>query len=298
VRLVGALCAGTCAFLVVATLAGHGDLRLRLPGRARRRRGPGRAVWLRQAGVAVTPLQFWAVSGCIGTVVEMAVWGVAGSAFVGAVPALAAAAWPRTYFARRRNERLGELVRAWPDGIRHVVATTMARGTVHQGLVELARSGPERLAEAFARYPAMARMAGPVAALEVIREELADPTSDQVIERLIVAQEKGQVLAMRVLRDLATSVTADLKATEEMATAALEPRITARVTFISPWIGLVILCAGNSAFADFYASGPGAAVIGFGAVLSVVGMAAVRALAAEPVEARVLGAGARRVAGA
>lgn len=294
-RLLGALAAGVCAYLVVAQLTGHGgDISIRIPGRRRRVR-INRAVWLRQAGVAVTPLQFWAVSFAIGVVVELVVWGIAGSPFVGVVPAVAAALGPRAYFARRRTERLGELVRSWPDGIRHVVATTMARGTVHQGLVELAASGPDRLAESFARYPAMARMAGSLAALEVIREELADPTSDQVIERLIVAQEKGQVLAMRVLKDLATSVTKDLKATEEVATAALEPRITARVTFIAPWIGLIILCAGNVAFADFYASSTGAVVIAFGAVLSMAGMAFVKALAREPVEARVLGAAARSV---
>ncbi len=187
-RGLGAILAGTAVFLVVAYLTGHPvTVRLRLPGR--RRRGPSPAVWLRQAGLEVTPGQFFAVRAGVALVVLVVVWGLTGALFVAAVPALVAGWLPRAYFARRRADRLGEVVRAWPDGIRHLIAAARARGTIHQALVELSRSGPRPLAEAFERYPVLATMAGSVAALETVREELADPTSDAVIEILICAQE-------------------------------------------------------------------------------------------------------------
>ena len=292
-RLLGATAAALAMFLVVETLTGGpGDdpsgLRIRLAGRRRRRRPP-LALWLRQAGVGVTPAQFGVVSAGIGIVVWAAIATLTHSVAVGLVPAIAAGLWPRAYFGRRRQLRMAELANAWPDGIRHLVTITQARGTMHQAVLELARSGPAPLARAFARYPVLARIGGPVEALRSIREQLADPTTDQVIERLIVAHEKGQALTLTILRDLGASLAKDLQAEAEIETEGLEPRITARVAFIAPWIGLVLLCVGDSSFSAFYRSGIGAVVIAAGALLSVTGLAIVRWLAREPEELRVLG---------
>ncbi|MBW3642283.1 MAG: hypothetical protein KY447_05150 [Actinobacteria bacterium] len=284
----GAILAGTAAFVVVAHLSGQQvNIRLRLPGR--RRRGPAAAVWLRQAGLDVTPGQFLAVRAGVGLAVLVVVWGLTGSAFVAAVPALVAGWLPRAYFARRRADRLGEVVRAWPDGIRHVIAAARARGTIHQALVELARSGPAPLAEAFERYPALATMAGPVAALETLREELADPTSDAVIEILICAQEQGQALAIKILRDLAGEVSEDLKALEEIESAGLERKIDSRLTFVIPWFVLVALCATSEAYRGFYRSAGGAIVVVVCGVMSVAGVAVVDRMGRLPRPRRVLG---------
>ena len=48
-----------------------------------------------------------------------------------------------------------------------------------QALNALAASGPAPLQEAFARFPMLSRMLGTVPALEVIKEELADPTKSR-----------------------------------------------------------------------------------------------------------------------
>ncbi|MCA1656841.1 MAG: hypothetical protein LC713_03880 [Actinobacteria bacterium] len=180
-------------FIVVAHLTGHGaDLGIRMPGDRRARRGPSRSVWLRQAEVNVTPTQFRVVSWVLAIVGLVMVWGIAGSLWVGVVPGLVAGRGPHWYYGRRRAERLGRVVAAWPDGIRHIISSARARGTVHQALLELVRSGPAPLAEAFAAYPSMAATAGARPALEVIREELADPVSDQVIEVLMVGHDQGR----------------------------------------------------------------------------------------------------------
>jgi tight adherence protein B len=242
--------------------------------------------------VAVTPAQFVVVSAGLGLIVWVAISALTHSVWVGLVPAVAAGLWPRSYFHRRREARMAELAKAWPDGIRHLVTITQARGTMHQAILELARSGPAPLVAAFARYPVLARIGGPVEALRTIREQLADPTTDQVVERLIVAHEKGQALTLQILRDLGTSLGKDLQAEAEVETQGLEPRITARVVFIAPWVGLVLLCVGDTSFSAFYRTGVGAVVVCAGGVLSVAGLAIVRWLAREPEEVRVLGAGA------
>ncbi len=290
-RALGAILAGTAVFLAVAHLTGYPvTVRLRLPGRPRR--GPSPAVWLRQAGLEVTPGQFFAVRAGVGLVVLVVVWGLTGSVSVAAVPALVAAWLPRAYFARRRADRLGEVVRAWPDGIRHLNATARARGTIHQALVDLARSGPAPLAEAFERYPVLATMAGPVAALETIREELADPTSDAVIEILICAHEQGQALAIKILRDLAGEVSEDLKALEEINSAGLERKIDSRLTFVIPWLVLVALCVTSEAYRGFYRSTGGAIVVLVCGAMSVAGVAVVDRMGRPPRPRRVLGAAA------
>jgi tight adherence protein B len=287
-RLLAALAAGVCAFIVVAHVTGQGErLRLRLPGSGR---PPlSRGVWLRQAGVDVTPLQFWAVSVVVGAAVELVIWAVSGSPFVGLVPAVASGLGPRAYFGRRRAERLRAVVRAWPDGIRHILATTEARTTIHQALLELAATGPEPIAEAFTDYAGMAHLAGPVAALELIREELADPTSDWVIEDLIVAHEQGQAIARQILRELATQISKDLQANDEIKTAQLEPKLTARVAFVIPWLALAAMCASVDTFRSFYRSGAGAAVVALGGILGLGGLALTRYLTRDVSEIRVLG---------
>lgn len=287
-RLLAALCAGICAFIVIAHVTGQGDrLRLRLPGSGTPRLS--RAVWLRQAGVDVTPVQFWAVSVAVGATVELVIWAVSGSAFVGLVPAAASAFGPRAYFGHRRADRLNAVVRAWPDGIRHILATTEARTTIHQALLELAATGPEPIAEAFADYAGMARLGGPVAALELIREELADPTSDWVIEDLIVAHEQGQAIARQILRELAVQISRDLQANEEIKTAQLEPKQTARAAFIIPWLALAAMCASVATFRSFYRSGAGAVVVLVGGALGLGGLAVSRYLTRDVSEVRVLG---------
>lgn len=291
-RLAGGLCAGLAAFLVMAHITGHLRGRVALAPLRRRHRSPSRAEWLRQAGVAVTPTQFHAASGAVAMVVLVLFWSLSGSAFVALVPGVVASQLPRAYFGHRRSVLLGEVVQAWPDGIRHIIATARARGTVHQALVDLSKNGPEPVARAFERYPVLARATGPVPALEMIREELADPTSDRVIEVLIVAQQQGQQTAIRILRDLAAMVTEDLKALEEIRSAGLEQKINSRVAFVLPWLVLVALCLPAGAYRDFYRSPAGAAVVLLGGAMSLGGMAIISALGRPLGEQRVLGAAA------
>ncbi len=100
---------------------------------------------------------------------------VTGTALVAVVPACAAAMLPRAYFGRRRVARLRELQRAWPDGLRDVGASLAAGRSLGHALLTLAETGPQPLRDAFARFPTLSRMLGPVAALEVVKAELATP---------------------------------------------------------------------------------------------------------------------------
>jgi len=287
VRLLAALCAGFLGFCAAGTLLGR-PVRLERS----RSRGPSRTQrrqqWLQQAGARVTAEQFYVSSAAAG-IGAFSVLAVLIDAWtVAIVPGLLCALIPQTYYAHQRRERLAQVVQAWPDGLRDLAASVNAGQALHGAVVSLARSGPAPLRRAFAGYEANARVSGMVPALEHIKSELADPTSDRVLEVLILAKERGARHLGRILDELATSTTADLRANAEIETARLEPKINTRVTASLPWLVLIVICLGeDSAHRAFYAGGGGVVVVAVSAAFTFAGVAWVRVLSRDPVEGRV-----------
>jgi tight adherence protein B len=169
-----ALAVGVACALLAGALMGT------LPAFRVHKRGERRArteTWLQQAGVPLTPTRFVLGSAGAGILALFVLTALTGSLLVAIVPAVALALLPRTYFTRRRRTRLREVQSAWPDGLRDLAASIAAGHSLTQAVTELARHGPEALRHAFARFPGLARVLGTAAALEIVKEELADPTS-------------------------------------------------------------------------------------------------------------------------
>ena len=286
-RLAGALAAAVCAYFGAGLLCGTAP-DLRRPRRPRTALAP-RRLWLAQAGLELAPVQFWAGSGAVGLAGYAVVVAVTGAPAVALLPAVALAGAPRAYFARRRSRRLADLVAAWPDGLRDLIASVSAGRSLRGALVDLAAAGPAPLRAAFARFGPLSAALGVAPALEVIREELAEPTSDRVIEVLVLAHERGGDLVVELLRDQARQVAEDLRVAAEIDAAGLEQRINARAVAVLPWATLVLLTARPGDFRAFYRSPAGAVVVVVGAALTAAGVALATRwgrLAAEP---RVLG---------
>ncbi len=290
-RILAALATGVFAYLLTAALTDRLP-ELRPPARHRGTEVSHRQLWLVQAGADLTPRQFLAGSlvAAMGTFVLLIMLTSTPAAAV--VPAVVVGLAPRAYFARRRSGRLREVQEAWPDGLRDLTASITAGLSLHQAIVALAAGGPEPLRRAFGRYPLLARVLGVVPALEVVKEELADPTSDRVIEVLILAHERGGQILTDILRDLAEATTKDVRALEEIATDSLEQRINARAVFVLPWLVLLVLTAQPGHIRDFYRSPGGLLVVTTAGVLSLVGMWVVGRLSRDPGERRVFGAAA------
>lgn len=283
-RLVAALTTGLAMGMAVALVLG-----LLARPRWRRLRRSTRSDWFLQAGVTATPLQFWVVSAGAGLLTLVGVALLTGSWAVAAFPSLLVAMLPRLYFASQRRKRLGEVRQAWPDGLRDLVASISAGRSLRRGIEDLAESGPLPLRRAFASFPFLARSLGVVVALERIRDEVADPTTDRVIEVLIVAHERGGTIVPAILRDLAEATARDAWAAEEIETAALEHKINARAVFVLPWLVLIAMTARAGPFRDFYGTNLGLAVIVAGGVMSLAGSLLVGRLGRQPDEPRVLG---------
>lgn len=283
-----ALAWGVCAAFAAAAASGL------MPSFAFRKAAPrpeqSRAqLWLRQAGVALTPRQFWVGSAAVGLGAFMLLTFVTGVPVVALVPAGAVALLPRAYFSRSRSRRLREVQSSWPDGLRDLLASITAGLSLTQALTTLAVTGPEPLRDAFARFPLLSRMLGTIPALEIIKEELADATSDRVIEVLILAHERGGQIVKRILEDLVVATTRDLKVLDEIETEGLEMKINARAVLVLPWLVLVMLTLSGGSFRDFYRGPGGLVVVCLGAVGSGLGAWLIGRLGRNEGERRVFG---------
>jgi tight adherence protein B len=287
VSLLAALLVGAFAWAVVRRALGGGPWRSDQTGRFavsgvlnRKRDHQERfQVWLSQAGAAVTPGQFCAVSAGVGVVAFVILLAISGTLVVSGLPALALAATPYAYWSAQRRQQAAARSAAWPDALRYLVGVLgVGVATLHDALDELARSGPEPLRAPIARYVRMSARVGDRQALEAVRAELADPISDPVLIAFEGAVEEGTETVLRVLADLSAQITSDLQLGEKIRTLQTQSRAATWGCFALPYVVLLFLCATNSAYRQFFATPLGLGLVLIGAALSVAGLFVCRRL--------------------
>lgn len=238
-------------------------------------------------GLDVTGFQFWSTVSGAALATFGLVYGLTGLFVVSVVPAVVVATLPKAYFSRARARRLAAVQEAWPDGLRDILSSIRSGSSLPVAVENLALFGPPPLREAFQGFGIYSRSLGVVPALETVREDLADPTSDRVIEVLILAYERGGAVVAEILSDLAEATTRDLWTLEQVRTEVLEHKINARVVFVLPWLVLVAMTARSGAFREFYSTPVGIGVALAGGVMSVIGILIASKLGAIPDEPRV-----------
>ncbi len=241
------------------------------------------------AGLDVSTGRFWTTVLGAGAVAYLMVHALTGLVPVSLVPALVVATLPKAYFARKRSARLAAVQEAWPDGLRDLLASVRSGSSLPAAIENLAAFGPAPLRDAFHGFGVYSRSLGVVPALEMVREDLSDPTSDRVIEVLVLAYERGGTVVPEILDDLANATTRDLWTMEQVRTEALEQKINSRVVFVLPWLVLVAITARNGAFREFYSTPTGVLVVAIGGLLSLIGVAITSKMSAQPPEPRVFG---------
>lgn len=288
-RLSAALMSAVFIYLLVGYLSGNAP-NLTTPTKHKPQISK-RQLWLIQSGSDLSPRQFWAGSILSGMVGLLFLWAVAGTWWVAMIPAVVLAFVPYSYFARQRVGRLAAVQKSWPDGLREVLAHVNSGATLAVAVEALAERGPIALREAFARFPAQAKMFGAVAALEIVKEELSDPASDKVIEVLVLAHQYGGGSLQLVLRDLIETMTADELTAEQIRTAGFEQRLEGLVVALAPWLILLFLATVPATYREFYRSSTGRFVVLVAAAWAAFGWVLMRILARAPQEIRVFGGG-------
>jgi hypothetical protein len=121
-----------------------------------------------------------------------------------------------------------------------------------------------------------------------VRNELADPVSDRVIEAFVAAHEHGRDVIISVLRSLADNVTKDLQVVEQITTSQTEIRSQAVVAVILPFGVLAFLVAANDSYRSFYRTTGGWIVVTIGVLMAIGGWKLITVLGRIPAEERVL----------
>ena len=285
--LLASLCTAVAVYFGVGILSGWTP-----PRRGRRKSsktGFSRArQWLAQAGANLTVGQFVLGSGALGLATFFLVALATGAWWLGVVPGAGVAVLPGAFYSKKRTDRLRQLHRAWPDALGDILAAIGAGSTLVVALGDLAETGPAALRPTFGRFRLLSRMMGVLPALELVKEQLADPTSDRVIEVLSLAYEHGGGLVGTVLRDLADEIAEDLRLEAEIRSDGTEQRIESRVVLVIPWVLLLFLSVTSEEYRAYYQSSSGLIVVTAAVVWSLFGFALMRYIGRSAAEQRVL----------
>lgn len=128
---------------------------------------------------------------------------VSGALPVGVVFGIMAAAAPVSWLDVRARRRLREYAQVWPDAIDHLASAVRAGMSLPDAVAGLAVRGPAPLRPAFASFALDYQLTGRFGeCLDRLKELLADPVGDRVVEGLRVAREVGGGELGRLLRHL------------------------------------------------------------------------------------------------
>ncbi|WP_149085780.1 MULTISPECIES: type II secretion system F family protein [Microbacterium] len=197
-------------------------------------------------------------------------WLVTGSTVLAALAGGAGGTAPIA-FLRGRRLRLRRLRRQlWPDVCDLLIAAIRVGLSLPDALATLAESAPPPLRPAFAVFARDLRSSGRFdASLDRLKDLLADPLGDRIVETLRMARQVGGTELIAVLRALSSSVRADAALRGEVEARQSWIRGAAVLGAVAPWVILVLLVLRPEG-AKAYGTPEGVAVIGVGALVSVL----------------------------
>lgn len=149
---------------------------------------------------------------------------------------------PWVLVRRLARKRIADMRAVWPEVVDNLVSAVRAGLSLPEALAGLALRGPEVLRPAFAEFAAQYRSSGRfMACIDKLKDDLADPVADRIIETLRVAREVGGTDLGRVLRTLATFLREDARARAELETRQGWTINAARLAVAAPWAVLLLL---------------------------------------------------------
>lgn len=223
-----------------------------------------------------------AVTGVVASIVALGLVGV--PIVAGAVGTLLAAL-PASVHRERRRLRGEAVAASWPDVLARTRARLSGGSTMAEAFVAGLETAPTELArwapivEESVRYGS-----GLGAALDQMREDLADPIADRVTMTIAVATIAGGRSVGEALAALSASVADELRLRRAHHAAMTEQRLTAVVALVAPWALLALTLGTNPQAASTYRTGSGSVVVVVGLIATGLGylLAVHSARLAEP----------------
>lgn len=259
------------------------------PTRRARRNVSRIADLLARAGVeGVTPTQLIALCAAAFLVAAVVMMGLSGVAAIGLVFGALAAGMPVAVLRGRAARRLREHAEMWPDAVDNLTSAVRAGLSLPEALIQLGERGPDGLRGPFERFGHDYQSTGRFnESLDRLKNRLADPVGDRVVEALRMAREVGGGDLGRMLRSLSGFLREDLRTRGELESRQSWTVNGARLAVAAPWIVLILMCLQGDVVSRF-ATGVGLVVLAGGAILCVVAYRLMMWIGRLPAERRIL----------
>jgi len=131
---------------------------------------------------------------------------------------------------------------AWPEVLDLLISSLQSGASISESLANLATVGPQSIRNEFDKF-SKRLIAGEKfdVALNDLKEEFADPITDQLFETLYFATKFGSKNTIKVLREISEYVSADLALRAEINTRFGWIKNSANLAALAPWILFIIL---------------------------------------------------------
>jgi tight adherence protein B len=261
-----------------------------LPARHDRIRRLGRLERLiGQAGIRnVTPAGLLLSSAGLGAFVALLFFVVTGAAPVGLCFGLFAAGLPVALVGWQAKRRAAVMRELWPDVVDHLRSAIRAGLSLPEALIQLGDKGPEPLRGTFLEFAADYRSSGSFGlALDRLKDRLADPVADRIVEALRLTREVGGSDLGRLLGTLSEFLRETARTRSELEARQSWTVNAARLAVAAPWIVLLLMSTRAEAMAA-YAQPAGFVVLAVGLVVSLGCYRLMLRIGALPAEERVL----------
>jgi len=244
-------------------------------------------VRLVQAGLARVSVATFAVVSVILALLAAAVtFAVVPVTALGLAAGVVALVLPSILVSTRSRSRRRATRVVWPDVVDHLVSAVRSGLALPDSVVTLAHAGPPITREAFAGFEAQYRATGNFSlCVSELKERLADPVADRILETLRMSREVGGSELTAVLRNLAAYLRQEAAIRSEVEARQSWVMNAARLGVAAPWIVLLLLATRPEA-AVAYNTVAGGVLVLAGLAVSVVAYRIMVAVGRIPEERR------------
>lgn len=247
------------------------------------------AELLARAGIsAVTPTSFWLLCGACAAFGFVVVQVVSQTVTVAAAFGLISGYLPVAVVKGRARTRQREFAEVWPEAVDNLASAVRAGLSLPEALTGLGVRGPEPLRDSFVQFGLDYQVTGRFGdCLDRLKERLADPVGDRVVEGLRIAREVGGGDLGRLLRNLSGYLRDDGRTRSEMESRQSWTVNGARLAVASPWLVLLLMSL-QTEVVRRYASPTGALILAAGGALCVLAYWLMVRIGRLPTERRIL----------
>lgn len=195
---------------------------------------------------------------------------------------------PRSFVVGRARKNSTVRREVWPDVVDHLASGVRAGLSLPEALGQLATRGPVLMREPFAAFAADYRATGRFSdSLDALKERLADPVADRIIEALRLTREVGGTDLGKLLRTLSGFLREDARTRGELEARQAWVVTGARLAVAAPWLVLAALST-RPETAVAYNTVMGGLVLLGGAMCCVIAYRVMMRIGRLPAEERVL----------